>query len=86
MEVVLQSVLTGVTSSVLVLRKADKSMAMTVADEPVSQLHKVAFLVKGSDRQYLALVQDNVTMEKVRPLCCSHQRLKLTGVEGFHKL
>jgi len=67
MDIILQSTLTGLQSSVLVIRKVEKTEAIYDCDEPISQLHKVALFVKDSDRSYLATVNDNVTMEKGVP-------------------
>jgi len=64
MEVVLQSVTTGVLSNPLIVRKAEKNTSNVVADEPVSQLHKVAFAAKSGDHSYMALAGDNISMVK----------------------
>lgn len=64
MEVILQSTLTGLTSPSLVIHKVEKSDNVVHCDEPISQLHKVALYVKGTDRSYLSATDNAVTMEK----------------------
>lgn len=64
MEVLLKSTLTGMVSGVMVVRKVEKSTAVLHSDEPVSQLHKVAFQFKDSDHMYLALLNDSITMQR----------------------
>lgn len=44
----------------LVIRKVDKQQASIDADDPVSQLHKVAFYFKDSERMYLCLSQEKI--------------------------
>lgn len=60
----MRSTLTGMSSGVLVVRKVEKSSAVLHSDEPVSQLHKVAFQIKDSDHMYLSLVNDSVSMQR----------------------
>ena len=64
MEVVLRSTLTGMASDVLIVRKVEKALAVLQSDEPVSQLHKVAFQFKDADGMYLALQNDCISMQK----------------------
>jgi recombining binding protein (suppressor of hairless) len=56
---------TGLALPQLVIRKVDKSQILLDADDPVSQLHKCCFLVKGSDRLYLCLSQEKIIRFKV---------------------
>jgi recombining binding protein (suppressor of hairless) len=64
MDIILKSSLTGLTSTTMVVKKVDKSEIVKNCDEPVSQLHKVAFQIKDVDGQYLALVEDSITTQK----------------------
>lgn len=44
----------------LIIRKVDKNNALLDADDPVSQLHKCAFYLKGTERMYLCLSQERI--------------------------
>ena len=46
--------------------QVDKQMAHLEADDPVSQLHKVAFYMKDTDRMYLCLSQERIIQFQVR--------------------
>ena len=48
-----------------VLLQVDKQMAHLEADDPVSQLHKVAFYMKDTDRMYLCLSQERIIQFQV---------------------
>ena len=47
------------------LLQVDKQMAHLEADDPVSQLHKVAFYMKDTDRMYLCLSQERIIQFQV---------------------
>ena len=49
----------------LSLFQVDKQMAHLEADDPVSQLHKVAFYMKDTDRMYLCLSQERIIQFQV---------------------
>ena len=49
------------------LVQVDKQMAHLEADDPVSQLHKVAFYMKDTDRMYLCLSQERIIQFQVSP-------------------
>ena len=48
-------------------------MAHLEADDPVSQLHKVAFYMKDTDRMYLCLSQERIIQFQV--LCLTNMRV-----------
>ena len=52
---------------ILFLLQVDKQMAHLEADDPVSQLHKVAFYMKDTDRMYLCLNQEKIIQFQATP-------------------
>lgn len=64
MTVVLKSRESGLLSAEYVIRKAERNTVNTSDADPVSQLQKVAFLIKGSDRMYLASQDGDVTVRQ----------------------
>ena len=59
--------ITGMALPRLVIRKVDKQMSVSSADDPISQLHKCAFYLKESDRMYLCLAQDRIIQFQATP-------------------
>ena len=53
--------------------QVDKQMAHLEADDPVSQLHKVAFYMKDTDRMYLCLSQERIIQFQVLISGCERQ-------------
>lgn len=59
---------TGIALPQLIIRRVDKTTALLDnAHEPVSQLHKCAFQVKGTGKHYLCLNQDKVELREALP-------------------
>ncbi|CAK8671481.1 unnamed protein product [Clavelina lepadiformis] len=58
---------TGYALPQTIIRKVEKQMAAINSDEPVSQLHKCALYLKGTDRQYLCLSQEKIIVYKATP-------------------
>jgi recombining binding protein (suppressor of hairless) len=50
-----------------VIRKVDKQTADLEAQDPVSQLHKIAFYMKGTERMYLCLSQEKIIQFQATP-------------------
>nr|XP_047124430.1 recombining binding protein suppressor of hairless isoform X2 [Hydra vulgaris] len=58
---------TNLATPMMIIRKVDKQTVVLDADDPVSQLHKVAFYVKGTNRSYLSINQEKVIMFQASP-------------------
>ena len=50
-------------SHVFIIRKIEKNRVLLDVDEPVSQLHKVCFCLKGSESSYLAIVNEAISIQ-----------------------
>ena len=57
--------ITGMALPRVVIRKVDKSMAVLDSDDPVSQLQKCAFYMKGTERMYLCFSQEKIIQFQV---------------------
>lgn len=55
----------GVYPSPQIIRKVAKQSVMLDVNEPVSQLHKCAFQLHGTDRMYLSLSTEKVVQFQV---------------------
>lgn len=64
----------------LVIRKVDKQTALLDADDPVSQLHKCAFFLKGTERSYLGLEHEKIV--QVPATTCSKEPNKEIVTDG----
>ncbi|XP_061405152.1 recombining binding protein suppressor of hairless-like isoform X2 [Lethenteron reissneri] len=68
----------GLALPTMVIRKVEKQSALLAVDEPVSQLHKCALLVKGSASAYLCLSNDRIVLYRASP-CTRDPARELLG-------
>lgn len=71
---------TGMALPRMIIRKVDKQTALLDSDDPVSQLHKVAFYMKDTDRMYLCLSQEKIIQFQGTP--CSKDPKKELITDG----
>ncbi|XP_065901277.1 recombining binding protein suppressor of hairless-like isoform X2 [Dysidea avara] len=67
---------TGLSLPKLIIRKVEKQSVVLDADENISQLHKVALYLKGTERMYLCLSQDKI-MQFQATVCPNEEHREL---------
>ncbi|XP_059836961.1 recombining binding protein suppressor of hairless-like protein isoform X4 [Hypanus sabinus] len=70
----------GVCLPSMIIRKVYKQYAVLDVDEPVSQLHKCAFHIKGTNRMYLCLSNEKIIQFQAIP--CSKEANKEVLTDG----